>query len=181
MVGRIGCGFAVLVCQVARLACRTPPWPHLLPAAEEAPKPAAKKVKVKAEATPAAGVTAGRAKRERKQVEVYTAAAPKEVAFVIKPGTGSKLRDIPNVAFKLSKITGRDELVEHLHLVRWHGVLDGWMAVPCIPSLLGSSCSPMHPLGTATPASPGSAAAVSTEGHAGQPEEGCAGVLGLCL
>jgi protein DEK len=30
-------------------------------------------------------------------------------------GKGTKLRDIPNVAFKMSKISGRDELMESLH------------------------------------------------------------------
>jgi hypothetical protein len=32
-------------------------------------------------------------------------------------GAGTKLRDIPNVAYKLGKLTGKDELVEGLHMV----------------------------------------------------------------
>lgn len=34
-------------------------------------------------------------------------------------GKGTKLRDIPNVAFKMSKISGRDELMESLHNIMY--------------------------------------------------------------
>lgn len=66
-----------------------------------------------AESTPAAG----RARRERKQTQFFkpvTAPVDKD-AFEIKQGKGKKLAEIPNVAFHLSKITGRDELLEDLH------------------------------------------------------------------
>ncbi|KFM26903.1 putative membrane protein [Auxenochlorella protothecoides] len=42
---------------------------------------------------------------------------PETPTLTVPEGRGSKLRDIPNVNFKLGKITGRDELTEHLHNV----------------------------------------------------------------
>ena len=70
-------------------------------------------------AAPAAGEgdgTGGRARRERKPAtEVYVVEAKKEEEFVVQQGPGQKLRDIPNVAFKMGKLTGRDELLEQLH------------------------------------------------------------------
>ncbi|GAB4813480.1 hypothetical protein N2152v2_000526 [Parachlorella kessleri] len=91
-------------------------------AQQEEPKTAPKTARARktpaSKATPATGGpgTDGRAKRERKQVERFNpVSAEKEEHFVIKEGKGTKLRDIPNVAFKLGKVTGRDELAEHLH------------------------------------------------------------------
>lgn len=55
------------------------------------------------------------------QVEFFAPveAAKKEVEEVLAVGQGSgtKLRDIPNIAYKMGKLTGRDELIEGLHNV----------------------------------------------------------------
>lgn len=70
------------------------------PAKPTPPKPksaekAAPASKAKPAAPPAdAGV--GRAKRERKQVEIFQVEVKKEEEFVIPEGKGTKLRDIPN-------------------------------------------------------------------------------------
>ncbi|KAL4438465.1 hypothetical protein ABPG77_000113 [Micractinium sp. CCAP 211/92] len=91
-------------------------------AGEEA-TPAAKKGRAaKPKPTPATAEgtgTGGRARRERKQVErfVPTVTPKEEEPQALPEGKGSKLRDIPNVAFKMGKLTGRDELLEGLHLV----------------------------------------------------------------
>lgn len=58
-----------------------------------------------------------RSRRERKSVEHFKVEAPKSVTQVTMDGEGMKLRNIPNVAFKMSKITGKDELLEGLHNV----------------------------------------------------------------
>ncbi|RMZ52266.1 hypothetical protein APUTEX25_001656, partial [Auxenochlorella protothecoides] len=51
-------------------------------------------------------------------VDVYQPSPlPETPTLTVPEGRGSKLRDIPNVNFKLGKITGRDELTEHLHNV----------------------------------------------------------------
>lgn len=57
-----------------------------------------------------------RPKRERKTVAHFNVSAP-EIAKSepVMLGKGTKLRDIPNVNFKMSKISGRDELMEGLH------------------------------------------------------------------
>ncbi|PRW61174.1 DEK-like isoform X2 isoform B [Chlorella sorokiniana] len=83
-----------------------------------APKPRAKPTPA---SEPAAGTdTGGRARRERKQVERFQVEAKRETEEVAVPqGSGERLRDIPNVAFKLGKLTGKDELVEGLHMVMY--------------------------------------------------------------
>ncbi|KAK9804710.1 hypothetical protein WJX72_001206 [[Myrmecia] bisecta] len=59
-----------------------------------------------------------RAARPRKQVEFFAPVAQKHTQkLVVKEGKGTKLGDIPNVAFKLGKITGRDELLEDFHFL----------------------------------------------------------------
>ncbi|XP_020247166.1 protein DEK-like isoform X2 [Asparagus officinalis] len=58
--------------------------------------------------------------RERKTVERYSAVSPRKLsaskALKIEEGSGTKLRDIPNVAFKLSKRKG-DENLQVLHTI----------------------------------------------------------------
>jgi protein DEK len=53
-------------------------------------------------------------------VEHFAVPAPKEpedIHALVGDGRGTKLRDIPNVAFKMGKLTGKDELMEGLHNV----------------------------------------------------------------
>uniref|UniRef100_A0A1D2AEB6 DEK-C domain-containing protein n=1 Tax=Auxenochlorella protothecoides TaxID=3075 RepID=A0A1D2AEB6_AUXPR len=80
------------------------------PVAESDPRP---------ESTAAAQPSEASGKRERrKAVDVYQPSPlPETPTLTVPEGRGSKLRDIPNVNFKLGKITGRDELTEHLHNV----------------------------------------------------------------
>lgn len=84
-------------------------------------------------------------------------------------GKGSKLRDIPNVAFKMGKLTGRDELLEGLHLVlfrRKGTVSQAPFGPPCNETMMqhsriGSSCV-QRCLGEAVggaPAAPGATCA----------------------
>lgn len=99
------------------------------PAEEAATSPTTEKKKpaktpaTKPKPTPASASTGtgGRVRRERKQVEFFAPveAAKKEVEEVLAVGQGSgtKLRDIPNIAYKMGKLTGRDELIEGLHNV----------------------------------------------------------------
>lgn len=60
--------------------------------------------------------TSGR--RERKQTSFFQPEKKTETEKLeIKEGQGTKLTDIPNVAFHLGKMTGRDELLEDLHQI----------------------------------------------------------------
>ncbi|KAK9859358.1 hypothetical protein WJX84_002597 [Apatococcus fuscideae] len=58
-----------------------------------------------------------RARRNRKQVEFFSPdpIGPDNEKLVVKEGNGTKLGEIPNVAFHLSKTLARDELLEDLH------------------------------------------------------------------
>jgi hypothetical protein len=92
---------------------------EIAPASEAKPKSAKKKAPASI-AAPPTEEGGGRSKRERKTVEFYDPLAGKkqeEDEAMIKEGSGIKLRDIPNVAFKLSKITGSDDLCEAFHRV----------------------------------------------------------------
>jgi protein DEK len=87
------------------------------PASEAKPKSTKKKAPASI-AAPPTEEGGGRSRRERKTVEFYDPLAGKkqeEDEPMIKEGSGIKLRDIPNVAFKLSKITGSDDLCEAFH------------------------------------------------------------------
>ncbi|KAH7439349.1 hypothetical protein KP509_04G057400 [Ceratopteris richardii] len=56
--------------------------------------------------------------RERKSIERLIVSPQKEVKeFKILKGTGTPLKNIPNVVFKLSKLKGSDEAVQTLHRV----------------------------------------------------------------
>lgn len=84
------------------------------------PKSAKKKAPASSVAAPPTEEGGARSKRERKTVEFYDPLAGKkqdEEEPMIKEGLGTKLREIPNAAFKLSKITGSDDLCEAFHRV----------------------------------------------------------------
>ena len=70
---------------------------------EEAPKPTPKAKTPKAKSTPKSKAAPapnsegdGRARRERKTVQPFQVAAPKEEEPIVMEGEGEKLRDIPN-------------------------------------------------------------------------------------
>lgn len=94
-------------------------------ASEPAPSPSKQKKQAKPRAAPKPKetdmpqITPG--SRERKKVDHFKPSdAPAErKAVVVQEGNGTKLRDIPNVHFKLSKIPGREELMEQLHDVMY--------------------------------------------------------------
>ncbi|KAL0045693.1 hypothetical protein WJX82_001892 [Trebouxia sp. C0006] len=57
-------------------------------------------------------------RRERKQTNFFQPEKKIETEKLeIREGQGTKLGEIPNVAFQLSKVTGRDELLEDLHQI----------------------------------------------------------------
>ncbi|DBA88516.1 TPA: hypothetical protein ACH3X2_004992 [Trebouxia sp. C0005] len=57
-------------------------------------------------------------RRERKQTNFFQPEKKIETEKLeIKEGQGTKLGEIPNIAFHLSKLTGRDELLEDLHQI----------------------------------------------------------------
>ncbi|KAL0021164.1 hypothetical protein WJX77_006655 [Trebouxia sp. C0004] len=57
-------------------------------------------------------------RRERKQTSFFQPEKKIETEKLeIREGRGTKLGEIPNVAFHLSKVTGRDELLEDLHQI----------------------------------------------------------------
>lgn len=64
-----------------------------------------------------AGSGSHRSKRVRRGVERLTIDQPKgeDNQSENLPGMGTMLRHIPNVSYKLSKVTGKDEIVEALH------------------------------------------------------------------
>ncbi|KMZ68959.1 Protein DEK [Zostera marina] len=61
-------------------------------------------------------ISIDRPSRERRTVERYSASTPIPKSVPIKKGHGTKLRDIPNVFFKLSKRKA-DESLQHLHKI----------------------------------------------------------------
>ena len=64
--------------------------------------------------------TEGRQRRERKSVERLTLETTKSSPQdKMQEGKGTMLRDIPNISYKLSKITGRSEVVEALHMLMY--------------------------------------------------------------
>ncbi|CAK9873229.1 unnamed protein product [Sphagnum jensenii] len=61
--------------------------------------------------------------RERKSIERFIASSvEKEISkdFQIKQGEGTPFKDIPNVAYKLSKISKNDEILSMLHSLLFH-------------------------------------------------------------
>lgn len=57
-------------------------------------------------------------RRERKQTAFFQPEKKSETEKLeIREGKGTKLGEIPNVAFHLGKVTGRDELLEDLHQI----------------------------------------------------------------
>ena len=73
--------------------------------------------------TPAPASPSAKPKRERKKVEVFQVVddAPKK-SLDIKAGRGTKLCEIPNVAFKLSKIPRKEELLKFVYRILYKGV-----------------------------------------------------------
>ena len=73
--------------------------------------------------TPAPASPSVKPKRERKKVEVFQVVddAPKK-SLDVKPGRGTKLCEIPNVAFKLSKIPRKEELLKFVYRILYKGV-----------------------------------------------------------
>ena len=67
-----------------------------------------------------------RQKRERKQTAFLGAGdaddAPARKRVEFKPGRGTKLADIPNVAFRLSKISRKDDILKFIYRVLYKGV-----------------------------------------------------------
>lgn len=85
---------------------------------EEPARASVLKLKSENEVPAPASPEGGRLRRERKTVEFFApAVAPKAEETLIRDGKGAKLRDIPNAAFKLSKVTGKDEALECLHRI----------------------------------------------------------------
>ena len=62
------------------------------------------------------------AKRERKKVEVFAPVVEEKKEVDIKRGRGTKLADIPNVAFKLSKISRKEDILKFLYRILYKGV-----------------------------------------------------------
>lgn len=84
---------------------------------KDAGKMHSKVLKLAAESPPAAEADLGTG-RKRKQVEIYKPTEAKEqIQFSVKPGKGTKLRDIPNVYYVMNKIRSKDDLIELLHNV----------------------------------------------------------------
>ena len=64
--------------------------------------------------------TDGRQRRERRSVERLTLETTKSSPQdKMQEGKGTMLRDIPNISYRLSKITGRSEVVEALHMLMY--------------------------------------------------------------
>lgn len=86
-----------------------------VPSPEKTKKPAKPRKEQASEQADKPAVTPGG--RDRKKVEHYKPpeAPMAKTATTVQEGEGTKLREIPNVHFKLSKIPGREELMELLH------------------------------------------------------------------
>lgn len=65
------------------------------------------------ESKPTSEILSG--KRERKKAEFFKPEERKQADFVIKPGNGTKLGEIPNVHFKLGKCKPDDDVLVSLH------------------------------------------------------------------
>eukprot|EP00873_Tetraselmis_striata_P022779 jgi/Tetstr1/443043/TSEL_031102.t1 len=99
----------------SEVAVAAAPAPAPVAAAAPAKAPPAKAATLAGGAKPAPSRTSA---RERKVVERFVVAEKAEVTELeIKQGAGKCLRDIPNVAFHLSKISGKDDTMAALHKV----------------------------------------------------------------
>ena len=74
-----------------------------------------------------------RQKRERKQTAFLGAGdaddAPARKRVEFKPGRGTKLADIPNVAFRLSKISRKDDILKFIYRVLYKGYAGKQMTI----------------------------------------------------